>query len=182
MYNSQTTIENLTKELEHSLDINLASKGEYVVKPQVNKTHSYYRHLFFDKYRERFNIQDDESKRAESIDSPNEIYEPSKNKFSACCGGGTYPLPNANCPSLARNSSTYPLSSASSHSVGGTRAGLGLRFGVSPQRNKERRKSTGDENQLPQQLNMFVRTRTDSGKQLTDMVSLKFFQWQKILS
>ncbi|XP_065223152.1 WD repeat-containing protein 44 isoform X2 [Planococcus citri] len=151
MYNSQTTIENLTKELEHSLDIKLASKGEYVVKPQ-----------------------DDESKRAESIDSPNEVYEPSKNKFSACCGSGTYPLPNSNCSSsLARNSSTYPLSSASSHSVGGTRAGLGLRFGVSPQRNKERRKSTGDENSIPQQLNMFVRTRTDSGKQLTDMEILE---------
>lgn len=74
--------------------------------------------------------------------------------------------------SLARNSSTYPLSSVSSHSVGGTRAGLGLRFGISPQRHKERRKSTGDEKQIPHQLNMFVRTRTDSGKQLSDMVCI----------
>lgn len=90
-----------------------------------------------------------------------------------CRGNTTYPLsPSTSCTtSLARNSSTYPLSSVSSHSVGGTRAGLGLRFGVSPQRNKERRKSTGDEKQLPHQLNMFVRTRTESGKQLSDMVS-----------
>lgn len=64
----------------------------------------------------------------------------------------------------------------SSHSVGGTRAGLGLRFGVSPHRSKERRKSTGDEKQLPHQLNMFVRTRTDSGKQLSDMVCLKCYK------
>lgn len=91
-------------------------------------------------------------------------------------GNYTYPLPSINScnPSLARNSSTYPLPSMSSHSVGGTRAGLGLRFGVSPHRNKERRKSTGDEKQLPHQLNMFVRTRTDSGKQLSDMVCLEY--------
>ncbi len=83
-----------------------------------------------------------------------------------------YPSTNSDTcnSSLARNSSTYPLSSASCHSVAGTRAGLGLRFGVSPHRNKERRRSTGDEKQLPHQLNMFVRTRTDSGKQLSDMV------------
>lgn len=80
---------------------------------------------------------------------------------------------NASNRSLARNSSTYPLSSVSSHSVGGARAGLGLRFGVSPHRDNERRKSTGDEKQIPHQLNMFVRTRTDSGKQLSDMVSLQ---------
>lgn len=42
VYNSQTTIENLTKELEHSLDIELVSKGEYVVKPQVVRKITYH--------------------------------------------------------------------------------------------------------------------------------------------
>lgn len=37
---------------------------------------------------------------------------------------------------------------------------------------KERRKSAGDEDLL-KQLNMFVRTRTDSGKQLTDIEILE---------
>lgn len=123
-------------------------------------------------------VQDEESKRADSLDKSDE--KNGSRKFSGaipCRGSGTYPLvPNSNCTSsLARNSSTYPLSSVSSHSVGGTRAGLGLRFGVSPQRNKERRKSTGDEKQLPPTLNMFVRTRTDSGKQLTDMVGCELY-------
>lgn len=36
---------------------------------------------------------------------------------------------------------------------------------------RERRRSAGDEQGLAQQLNMFVRTRTDSGKQLSDAVS-----------
>lgn len=67
----------------------------------------------------------------------------------------------------------------SSNSVGGPRAGLGFRFGVSPHRGKERRKSTGDEKQLPHQLDMFVRTRTDSGKQLSDIVSFKYFEVKK---
>lgn len=31
-----STIESLTREFEHSLDIRSAIKGEYVVKPQVN--------------------------------------------------------------------------------------------------------------------------------------------------
>lgn len=37
---------------------------------------------------------------------------------------------------------------------------------------KERRRSAGDElGLMAQQLNMFVRTRTDSGKQLSDLVN-----------
>ncbi|XP_014262648.1 WD repeat-containing protein 44 isoform X2 [Cimex lectularius] len=54
-----------------------------------------------------------------------------------------------------RNSSTYPM--------GGTIGSGGCR---------ERRKSAGDEQMIPNQLNMFVRTRTDSGKPLSDLVTV----------
>lgn len=53
-----------------------------------------------------------------------------------------------------RNASTYPL-------------GTVLRNNI-----RERRRSAGDEQGLAHQLNMFVRTRTDSGKQLSDAVSI----------
>lgn len=46
--------------------------------------------------------------------------------------------------------------------------------GLSPRNSKERRRSAGDEQGIISQLNMFVRTRTDSGKQLSDLVS-KYF-------
>ena len=51
------------------------------------------------------------------------------------------------------------------------RGTLSSRSSSSISRQKERRRSAGDEQGLMTQLNMFVRTRTDSGKQLTDMVS-----------
>ncbi|KAI5748747.1 hypothetical protein M8J76_001623 [Diaphorina citri] len=73
---------------------------------------------------------------------------------------------------LSGQSSTYPLTS-STHNIN-TRAGLGLRLGLSPRPSKERRRSAGDETGLLQQsLNMFVRTRTDSGKPLSDMEILE---------
>lgn len=37
-----TTIESLTREFEHSLDIHSATKGQYVVKPQVRTAISYH--------------------------------------------------------------------------------------------------------------------------------------------
>lgn len=41
---------------------------------------------------------------------------------------------------------------------------------------RERRRSAGDEQELrDQQLNMFLKTHTDSGKKLTDIVSTYFF-------
>ncbi|XP_046671970.1 WD repeat-containing protein 44 [Homalodisca vitripennis] len=94
-----TTIESLTREFEHSLDIHSATKGQYVVKPQQNR-------------------------------------EP-----RGCMG---------------RNSSTYPMGS------------LQAARAASPRNTRERRRSAGDEQGLAHQLNMFVRTRTDSGKQLSD--------------
>lgn len=44
---------------------------------------------------------------------------------------------------------------------------------LSPKVSKERRKSADDEQGFISQLNMFVRTRTDSGKQLSDLVCHK---------
>lgn len=65
--------------------------------------------------------------------------------------------------------SSSPLGSASSNSIGRYSLGQHKFPGVSPQGSKERRKSAGDQDMV-KQLNMFVRTRTDSGKRLTDMV------------
>ena len=58
------------------------------------------------------------------------------------------------------------VGSSSSNSIG--RHSLGPHK-ITPQGTRERRKSAGDQD-LVKQLNMFVRTRTDSGKKLTDMV------------
>lgn len=46
---------------------------------------------------------------------------------------------------------------------------------VSPKNSKERRRSAGDEQGFMSQLNMFVRTRTDSGKQLSDLVLVNLY-------
>lgn len=65
--------------------------------------------------------------------------------------------------------SSSPLGSVSSNSIGRYSLGPHKFSGMSPQGSKERRKSAGDQDMV-KQLNMFVRTRTDSGKRLTDMV------------
>lgn len=67
--------------------------------------------------------------------------------------------------------SSSPLGSISNNSIG--RYSLGPHKtipGLSAHGSKERRKSAGDQDMI-KQLNMFVRTRTDSGKRLTDMVT-----------
>lgn len=61
-------------------------------------------------------------------------------------------------------------------STGSNSLGNGMRYGNNLAKaamlNKERRKSAGDEDVL-KQLNVFVRTRTDSGKKLTDFEILE---------
>lgn len=47
---------------------------------------------------------------------------------------------------------------------------MSRKLGLSPKNSKERRRSAGDEQGVISQLNMLVRTRTDSGKQLSDLV------------
>lgn len=73
---------------------------------------------------------------------------------------------------LSANSSQTsgsPAGSISSNSIGRTSGGT-RKKGLSPRGSKERRRSAGDEQGMMSQLNMFVRTRTDSGKQLSDLV------------
>ncbi|XP_066993073.2 WD repeat-containing protein 44 isoform X7 [Anabrus simplex] len=68
--------------------------------------------------------------------------------------------------------SSSPMGSISSNSIG--RGGsVSRKTGLSPRGSKERRRSAGDEHGMMSQLNMFVRTRTDSGKQLTDLEILE---------
>lgn len=166
VYNAETTIiEDLTRELEDSLDIKLHSKGQYIVKPQdEDKTRG---------GRQRQNFEEKSSERkTEEIERNNRIiYETNRR-----VGCNTFPLKltaHHTVTNIARNSRTYPLASASNHSMTSTRAG-GLKYYVSPEKvNRQRRKSTGDEQISPPQLNMFIRTITDSGKQLTDMEILE---------
>lgn len=63
---------------------------------------------------------------------------------------------------LASHSNTYPMTGTS-----------GIISNRSCNRvSRERRRSAGDEQELrDQQLNMFLKTHTDSGKKLTDIVS-----------
>ncbi|XP_008552655.1 WD repeat-containing protein 44 [Microplitis demolitor] len=129
-----STIESITREFEHSLDIRSATKGQYVVKPQ------------------------DEDKSKAEGPSAEEIERLEKMK--------------AELISLqSSDKSSSPMGSLSSNSVG--RYSLGQhRLPGSLQGTRERRKSAGDQDMV-KQLNMFVRTRTDSGKRLTDMEILE---------
>ncbi|BES91988.1 WD-repeat protein [Nesidiocoris tenuis] len=106
-----STIESITREFEHSLDIKAATKGQCIVKPQ----------------------------------------ESGENK--------------SKCNRAGRNSSTYPLGS----SVGVGSVAVGASSATVPGAQRGRRRSAGDEQITPNQLNMFVRTQTDSGKPLSDL-------------
>ncbi|XP_018340138.1 PREDICTED: WD repeat-containing protein 44 isoform X3 [Trachymyrmex septentrionalis] len=129
-----STIESITREFEHSLDIRSATKGQYVVKPQ------------------------DEDKLKAEGPSTEELKRVERMK--------------AELLSRSSEKSSSPLGSASSNSIGRYSLGLHKLSGMSPQGSKERRKSAGDQDMV-KQLNMFVRTRTDSGKRLTDMEILE---------
>lgn len=64
---------------------------------------------------------------------------------------------------LASHSNTYPMAGTSGITSNRSCNRIGSR---------ERRRSAGDEHELrDQQLNMLLKTRTDSGKELTDIVS-----------
>ncbi|XP_058807831.1 WD repeat-containing protein 44 [Phymastichus coffea] len=130
-----STIESITREFEHSLDIRSAIKGQYVVKPQ------------------------DEDKAKAEGPSREELQRVAKMKAE---------LMSMN----SSDKSNSPLSSISSNSVGRHSLGSHNVTGNETQGTKERRKSAGDQD-LVKQLNMFVRTRTDSGKRLTDMEILE---------
>lgn len=129
-----STIESITREFEHSLDIRSATKGQYVVKPQ------------------------DEDKLKAEGPSSEELERVARMK--------------AELLSRTSNKSNSPLGSVSSNSIGRYSLGPHRLSSMSPQISRERRKSAGDQDMV-KQLNMFVRTRTDSGKRLTDMEILE---------
>ncbi|XP_070170582.1 WD repeat-containing protein 44 isoform X2 [Polyergus mexicanus] len=129
-----STIESITREFEHSLDIRSATKGQYVVKPQ------------------------DEDKLKAEGPSSEELERVARMK--------------AELLSRTSDKSSSPLGSVSSNSIGRYSLGPHRLSSMSPQISRERRKSAGDQDMV-KQLNMFVRTRTDSGKRLTDMEILE---------
>ncbi|XP_066582235.1 WD repeat-containing protein 44-like isoform X2 [Prorops nasuta] len=131
-----STIESITREFEHSLDIKSATKGKYVVKPQ------------------------DEAKSKGEGPSAEELDRIEKMKAE---------LLSVQSSDKSNNS---PMSSISSNSIGRYSLGPHKIAGPGFQGSKERRKSAGDQDMV-KQLNMFVRTRTDSGKRLTDMEILE---------
>ncbi|CAD6233816.1 GSCOCG00007311001-RA-CDS [Cotesia congregata] len=164
-----STIESITREFEHSLDIRSAIKGQYVVKPQASFSSNIVLYLRNDKIPARLEsfetlrgfyshrYRDEDKSKAEGP-SAEEIERLEKMK--------------AELISLqSSDKSSSPLGSLSSNSVG--RYSLGQhRLATSLQGTRERRKSAGDQDMV-KQLNMFVRTRTDSGKRLTDMEILE---------
>ncbi|XP_039276453.1 WD repeat-containing protein 44-like [Nilaparvata lugens] len=143
-----STIESLTREFEHSLDIHSATKGQYVVKPQDE-----------DQSKAEGPSQS-EIERVEQLKRQILQHRESLNMGSAVDRGHHHHL------------DTSHVLSASSNGIVGKSS---LKpFGFSPRNSRERRRSAGDEHGLiAQQLNMFVRTRTDSGKQLSDMEILE---------
>ncbi|XP_078033124.1 WD repeat-containing protein 44 isoform X1 [Augochlora pura] len=135
-----STIESITREFEHSLDIRSATKGQYVVKPQ------------------------DEDKLKAEGPSVEELERLERIKAELMSVRSS-------------DKSSSPMGSMSSNSIGRYSLGPHKLTGISSPGSKERRKSAGDQDMV-KQLNMFVRTRTDSGKRLTDMV---FVSFQEIL-
>ncbi|XP_076295873.1 WD repeat-containing protein 44 isoform X1 [Lasioglossum baleicum] len=135
-----STIESITREFEHSLDIRSATKGQYVVKPQ-----------------------DEDKLKAEgpSVEELERIERVKAELMSV----------------RSSDKSSSPMGSMSSNSIGRYSLGPHKFSGISSPGSKERRKSAGDQDMV-KQLNMFVRTRTDSGKRLTDMA---FISFQEIL-
>ncbi|XP_050533760.1 WD repeat-containing protein 44 [Daktulosphaira vitifoliae] len=117
-----STIESLTRELENSLDLQSATKGQYVV-----------------------NHRDDEKP---VLNIVQEITDEIKDKSRT----------------LSSHSNTYPMSTS----------GITCNRSYTRVTPRERRRSAGDEQELrDQQLNMFLKTHTDSGKKLTDIEILE---------
>lgn len=131
---SSTIKSGASRELDFSLDIRDATKGQYVVKPQ----------------------DEDKSKAEGPTKEEVERIEKLKSEL------------------LSNNKTGNQRGSTSGSSIG--RSSLGphhrnLKSGHN-RGSKERRRSAGDESMI-KQLNMFVRTRTDSGKKLSDLEILE---------
>ncbi|XP_043273578.1 WD repeat-containing protein 44 isoform X2 [Venturia canescens] len=165
-----STIESITREFEHSLDIRSATKGQYVVKPQASFSRSNFILYLRDGqiaaqespskgfFMARRNIRDEDKSKAEgpSCDELERLERMKAELLSI----------------RSSDKSSSPMGSISSNSIGRYSLGPHKIPGFSPQGSRERRKSAGDQDTV-KQLNMFVRTRTDSGKRLTDMEILE---------
>lgn len=130
---SSTIKSAVSRELDFSLDIKDATKGQYVVKPQ------------------------DEDKSKAEGPSVEEMERIEKLKSE---------LLNATKVDTNHRSST------NGNSIGRSSLGPHRNIKAGTRGSKERRKSAGDESMI-KQLNMFVRTRTDSGKKLSDLEILE---------
>ncbi|XP_015108879.1 WD repeat-containing protein 44 isoform X1 [Diachasma alloeum] len=167
-----STIESITREFEHSLDIRSATKGQYVVKPQASFTTSNYVLYFKD---EKIPVHCDTISPSKGfLMTHRHDRDEDKSKAEGPSSVELDRLEKIKAELLSLRSSdksNSPIGSISSNSIG--RYSLGQRFpGISPHNSRERRKSAGDQDMV-KQLNMFVRTRTDSGKRLTDMEILE---------
>ncbi|XP_046396357.1 WD repeat-containing protein 44 isoform X2 [Ischnura elegans] len=163
-----STIESLTRELEHSLDIRSAVGGRFVVKPQ-----------------------DEDHSKAEGPSE--ETAHQQTGQISLSGSGGRLSTSGAAEAHVASSGSASPggsssppsiLSGGVSPSSVGTRSPRGsgerIRHVLGPDGSVEGAllvSSRDGPSSLPSsigpQLNMFVRTRTDSGKQLTDLEILE---------
>lgn len=170
-----STIESLTREFEHSLDYELPTKLHVIEEKPKSETSS--RSSTIKSVARELNYsldireatkgqyvvkpQDEDKSKAEGP-SPDELQRIEKLKEE---------LLNS---ARAKMDSHGRRVSASNNSIG--RCSLGphrsMKTSAGQRGSKERRRSAGDEN-LIKQLNMFVRTRTDSGKKLTDMEILE---------
>lgn len=169
-----STIESLTREFEHSLDCDLPKLKS--IEEQSNSESSrsstiksVARELNYsldirDATKGQYVVkpQDEDKSKAEGPSKEEmQRIEKLKNELLSCANQG-------------RSETTVRRVSASNNSIG--RCSLGPHRSMKSSGNqkgaKERRRSAGDEN-LIKQLNMFVRTRTDSGKKLSDMEILE---------
>ncbi|KAK3932426.1 WD repeat-containing protein 44 [Frankliniella fusca] len=185
-----STIESLTRDLEHSLDIRSATKGQYVVKPQDEDRARAEGPASEEPDRTKTDKVSSRSSQASnsprgSVGSNSIGRKPSLLVSASHESAVTSIIPTVGSGTASSTSSTSmrdfssvgtgsggkrgrsTLGSLSSNSIG--RDGGEARHSLSPRGSKERRRSAGDEQGMLAQLNMFVRTRTDSGKQLSDM-------------
>ncbi|KAG8237136.1 hypothetical protein J437_LFUL011184 [Ladona fulva] len=137
-----STIESLTRELEHSLDIRSAIGGRFVVKPQ----------------------DEDHSKAEGPVDESN-------GRLSLVSGGSGGRLSAEASGISSESPGGVSPSSVSTRSPRGSGERLKHVFGLDVEGISS--KDTSLPSSSGPQLNMFVRTRTDSGKQLTDLEILE---------
>ncbi|KAF2894614.1 hypothetical protein ILUMI_11560 [Ignelater luminosus] len=155
-----STIESLTKEFEDSLDKLPNSKSKLTPSDKSSESSK------------SSTIRSVHSLDIKQAIKGQYVVKPQDDDKSKAEGPSLEEIERLKCELLSADNEAPPLSSPRS-SAG--RSSIG-HYSLGPHRgtkqsisrdSKERRKSAGDENML-RQLNIYVRTRTDSGKQLSD--------------